>query len=129
MTEYWCPRRAETGSRMYGPDSLHRGGTCSCCGSMHPDDFMDIARTGSAEIGPTGKSYKAYVDKQGRFSKFYFQHLSEEQMREFVDLYNARPHRQYNDASLTPTDNNNEPGMKIGYPGHFYQPPYFMTRG
>lgn len=39
--------------------------------------------------------------------KFYFMHLSEEQMRRFVDLYNAKT-------------------MKIGYPGHFYALPYFM---
>ncbi|WP_125936325.1 hypothetical protein [Streptomyces sp. WAC 06738] len=40
-------------------------------------------------------------------AKFYFQHLSEDQRREFVDLYNSRQ-------------------MKVGYPGHFYQPPFFM---
>lgn len=38
--------------------------------------------------------------------KFYFQHLSEEQRAEFIRLHNGGQ-------------------MQVGYPGHFYQPPYF----
>lgn len=127
--EYWCPRRAETRSTAYGPDSIERGGSCSYCGSMHPDDFMDIARGDKpGELGPTDKSYKVYVEGTGTFKKFYFQHLSEDQMREFVDLYNARPRRDYSAGDMTFTGGEGE-GMKVGYPGHFYSSPYFMTRG
>lgn len=76
---------------------------------MHPDDFMAHCENGTAEIGPTDKSYKAYVRVPGNQSqgKFYFQHLSDEQKRHFVDLYN--------DHVFT-----------VGYPGHFYQMPFFM---
>lgn len=42
-------------------------------------------------------------------AKFYYQHLSEDQRRRFVDLYNDHT-------------------MKIGYPHHFYVNPFFMTR-
>jgi len=96
--------------------------SCSYCGSMHPDDFLAAARDGSGELGPTDKNYKVYVTiesvtytptsstwQNGKQSnvvkhpkapamlKFYFQHLSHEQMHEFVDLYNARPKRLYSD--------------------------------
>lgn len=40
--------------------------------------------------------------------KFYFQHLSEEEMQRFIDLYNARK-------------------IKLDHPGHFYVKPFFMT--
>lgn len=40
-------------------------------------------------------------------TKFYYPHLSEDQMKEFVELYNSGR-------------------MKIGYPGYFYVLPYFM---
>ena len=84
---------------------------CTFCGSMAPDDFMEAARTG-AEMGPTDKSYKVYVQgwaPNGRNGgKFYFQHLSVEQQQEFIDLLNAKT-------------------MNIGYPGHFYTKPFFVT--
>jgi len=84
---------------------------CTFCGSMHPDDFMEAARTG-AEIGPTDKSYKVYVQGWApnglNGGKFYFQHLSAEQRKEFIDLLNAKT-------------------MNIGYPGHFYVLPFFAV--
>jgi hypothetical protein len=128
--EYWCPRRAEIGgSRTYGPDKLDRNTGCSYCGSTHPDVFMEIARGNEAgELGPTDKSYKVYVTgtpTPGQ-RKFYFQHLNEEQMREFVDLYNARPRRQYSDEDRSFTQAEGT-GMLISYPGYFYASPYFMS--
>lgn len=41
-------------------------------------------------------------------AKFYYQHLSDDQKREFIDLWNAKR-------------------MRVGYPGHFYRLPFFMT--
>jgi len=124
--EVWCPRRAETGSKANGPDSIARGGSCSYCGSMHPDDFMEVARgAAEGELGPTDKSYKVYVDPGYR--KFYFQHLSEEQKQEFVDLYNARPRRTYSEDDLSFIGGDG-PGMQVGYPGYFYSLPFFMER-
>lgn len=49
-------------------------------------------------------------------AKFYFQHLSREQMIEFVDLYNRR-------------DEEGNRFMLVGYPGHFYRLPFFMVAG
>ena len=71
MTDY-CPRAIENGG---GPDSPHRPPyngamtwearhgqrACSYCGSMHPDDFFAAAEAG-AQLGPTDKNYKVYVD-------------------------------------------------------------------
>jgi hypothetical protein len=35
---------------------------CSFCGSLHPDDFMALVKDGWI-VGPTDKSYKAYLGK------------------------------------------------------------------
>lgn len=42
-----------------------------------------------------------------RFAKFYFQHLSEEQMKRFIELHNAG-------------------SLRLNTPGHFYVRPFFM---
>lgn len=168
-----CPRRMQelgpwprdagpdtwaTGRGLGGRDAS--GPSCSFCGSLDPDRFMELVRDGWI-VGPTDKSYKAYLDKPateeekqrkkrnwlagdlaeaiklsaeadgktpeevadeleatyrashpmgdsaGTVAKFYFQHLSEEQCREFIDLYNSRQ-------------------MTVGYPSHFYRWPFFM---
>lgn len=99
-----CPRRFEIGQSGDGEDTWRADNTCSYCGSMNPDVFMQKAEAG-VELGPTDKDYKVYVD--GMNGKFYFQHLSEEQMKKFVELLNAKT-------------------LKIGYPGHFYTTPFFI---
>ncbi|MFF4547245.1 hypothetical protein ACFY1J_23965 [Streptomyces sp. NPDC001406] len=144
---------------LVGQDAV--GASCSFCGSLHPDRFMELLREGWI-VGPTDKTYKAYLSRpltdeekaqrkarwldgftaeeiqapaEGRGetadqyragleavydsqvapteggsteAKFYFQHLSEAQCREFVDLYNSRR-------------------IKVGYPGRFYVLPFFMS--
>jgi len=90
--------------------------SCSLCGSLNPDLFMQWLRDGG-QIGTTSKSYKAYIDcpypnerygatteeqvavegggsyrsisVYGRTAKLYFQHLDEAQQLEFVELYNS----------------------------------------
>lgn len=42
-------------------------------------------------------------------AKFYYQHLDDDQKREFIDLVNSGQ-------------------MEIGYPGYFYRLPFFCTR-
>lgn len=123
-----CPRRmAEYGPWGREPDldtwiADRVGPSCSFCGSLHQDRFMELIREGWI-VGPTDKNYKAYLsrpftdeEKAGRPSdaiaegeqvaKFYYLHLSDAQRDEFIELYNAG-------------------GMKVGYPGGFYQPPFF----
>ena len=67
-----CPRRAEnpgpwkydttdtwtTGRGLIGQDDV--GPSCSYCGSLHPDRFMELIRDGWI-VGPTDKNYKAYL--------------------------------------------------------------------
>ena len=172
-TAQTCPRRTHepgpwdreegldtwtTGHGVIGQDDA--GPSCSFCGSLHPDRFMELVRDGWI-VGPTDKTYKAYLSRPltdeeqaehkarwlGGFTaqelrdsalargetvaatraaleaayyaqvaplhsgptkaKFYFQHLTPEQQQEFVDLYRTQR-------------------MAVGYPGRFYQPPFFM---
>jgi hypothetical protein len=121
-----CPRRAEDGREVVDgatPDAWDRrggltgqagiGDSCSYCGSLHPDTFMDLVRGGWV-VGPTDKTYKAYLaqpgsDGAGSEAKFYYQHLSEAQRREFVDLLAAGQ-------------------MKVAR-GGFYVLPFFIRRG
>lgn len=172
-----CPRRMSIWGpweRKEGLDSwAGRGGitsqqeiglTCSFCGSLHPDRFMDLIRQHWVVV-PTDKNYKAYLGRpltagekaqrkrqwmeaehgiakairdlgaregktpeqitadlehewpasegplmasHGQEAKFYYQHLSEAQRRDFISLYNAGE-------------------MTVGYPGHFYRLPFFCV--
>lgn len=135
--QHLCPRRAENpmGAAARLPDHdtwTKRAGqrTCSYCGSMHPDDFLDQWEAGGT-VGPTDKDYKAYFDADGVHSKFYFQHLDEEQRHRFIDLYNSvadanriRETRQPEVEIVV-----NVPGPKVGFPGHFYRLPFFVKVG
>lgn len=152
--EQTCPRRAEAPYQLIEPpdhwqvrtDPEHPGllgnglVTCSYCGSLQPDDFLERVRQGDY-VTPTDKNYKAYIGRpyteeeteeykqiphvkallaagataedlaiptNHQDAKFYFQHLSPEQCREFVDLYNRKE-------------------IKMAYPGHFYRLPFFMV--
>lgn len=135
----WMP-----GHGLAGQDAA--GLSCSFCGSLHPDRFMELVREGWV-VGPTDKNYKAYLGKpvtaedreqrraewvdhmsplgnedraalaemwerehehpmSSTEAKFYYQHLSPDQQREFIELYNGKQ-------------------MKVGEPGHFYVWPFF----
>lgn len=93
-----CPRRVENPGgvfRLPKNDVWSTDDTCSYCGSMHPDKFMAGVENGDYELGATDKDYKVYVGSDGkdpavRHAKFYFMHLSEDQMHRFVELYNAK---------------------------------------
>lgn len=102
---FYCPRRAEDGVMPGSPfkgvheDYWHRGGGshppyCGYCGSISADLFMEWCRTGIM-LGTTTKNYKVYVEHYAdgvcdQSGKFYFQHLSDDQRREFVELLNAK---------------------------------------
>jgi len=98
----------------------HPDHTCQYCGSMHPDTLMARIEAGTVRIEATDKSYKLYVRNDGGdvfkqtyrncppksdctyencdhwvtrdqdTTKFYFQHLSIEQRKRFVELFNER---------------------------------------
>lgn len=105
---FQCPRRAEDlfGLTKKGetPDIWRKDNTCSYCGCLLPEKALELIKAGEMVV-PTDKSYKAYVGGH----KLYFQHLSIEQRKEFVELYNKAT-------------------MKLAEPGHFYVMPFFMSR-
>lgn len=131
--------RADSPFHLAGPnlDTWTKDGKCSYCGSLSPEVVLQRIEAGEVEVGPTDKNYKAYirvlrgdafkqthrtddkpfkgwdspehtwVTQETKEGKFYYQHFSEEQCKKFVELYNAHQ-------------------MHVGYPGHFYRPPFFM---
>lgn len=113
--KHMCP------SRMSGPfvmpehDTWRADNTCSYCGSLNPDAFMQGVENGSITLGPTDKSTKVYVHEkeikegaQPRFAKFYFEHLTIDQRKHFVDLLNMKI-------------------VKFREPGYFYVKPFFVA--
>lgn len=107
LLERLCPRRDENpGPWKFcpGPDTF-QAGRCSYCGGLAPEEFMRRVEEGEKVI-PTDKSYKVYLSHG--HEKFYYQHLSDEQKRRFVELLN-------------------EHKVRIDYPGYFYVRPYFVA--
>jgi hypothetical protein len=114
---FTCPRRREAFAFPPGPlrededewrpAGGERGERCSYCGSIKPEEVFAAIDNGE-ELIPTDKDYKLYVEPGHR--KFYFQHLSEEERKRFVDAMN-------------------EKRINYAYPGHFYRLPFFATRG
>jgi hypothetical protein len=99
----------EFGSWKQEPDldSWVDGATCSFCGPLRPDLFIEAIVVG-AEICPTDKSYKCYVAlADNSHQKFYFQHLSEQQREHFIDLHKSGM-------------------MRLAHPGRFYVRPFFV---
>lgn len=105
-----CPRQFETyRAADHEPAAYWSNDTCSYCGSLSQERFFALVEDG-AEVGPTDKSYKAYVKHPSvGHSKFYFQHLDDAGKDRFVQLVNEKK-------------------MVIGYPGHFYSLPFFCAR-
>lgn len=111
-----CPRRAEGGPVFNLPVEDHwtDDNCCSYCGSFNPDTLMERIEAGTVLLSGTDKNYKLYIqaapgtDPVSRVGKFYFQHLSEEQMRQFVDLFNQKK-------------------LKYTEHGQLYVSPFFMA--
>lgn len=113
-----CPRRMqELGPWEYKEDldNWFKIGSeytsCSFCGSMDPEDFLELMRSGAGTLGSTDKNYKVYINLPGEMHKFYFMHFDKEQKMKFIDLYN---NRKINKVS-------------IGYPGYLYTTPFFCV--
>lgn len=113
-----CPRRNEVANPYSASDHWREDDTCSFCGSLNPELILEWMRTGQCSLGPTDKSYKVYIKKTDGTKhsrgadKFYFMHFNEDQMQEFIRIYNLRPRP-----------------FEIDYPGKFYVLPYFVTYG
>lgn len=76
--------------------------------------FLQASRTDKpSQIGeilkdPNDQSLWTWQVKEQSQTKFYFQHLSEDQKKQFVELMNEKK-------------------IKLNEPGHFYRMPFFMT--
>lgn len=75
------------------------------------EDFKQTYRDCPKDAKCTGPDdCTHYVTREIDQHKFYFQHLSEDQMRRMVDLVNEKK-------------------LHFQYPGYFYRMPYFMSGG
>lgn len=100
-----CPQRLTSGVG----DSWRGDQTCSYCGSVSPDYFLSAVERG-AEVVPTDKNYKVYLEEEvGNVKKFYLAHMDQAQRVQFLELHNTAK-------------------MKIGHPGYFYVMPFFVRR-
>lgn len=100
-------------------DHLHEDGTCSYCGSLDGAAFMERLEAGTIFLSGSDKDYKTYLrtveggppllqstridddrtgdqtkwvweTKEVNHGKFYYMHLSVEQMQRFIELWNER---------------------------------------
>lgn len=66
---FYCPRGPGPESPFKPPFNgaaeWDAGGTCSYCGSLHPDELMRRLEAGDVEIDATDKNYKIYVSNVG----------------------------------------------------------------
>jgi hypothetical protein len=133
-----CPREPQGEFfRRFEYEGRPDDGTCDYCGSLLAGAFMDRLEAGDVVLVPTDKDYKVYVRNDGGAlfrqshrtddartadqsqwvwatrevseTKLYFEHLSEEQGRRFVELLNAGR-------------------LKLDFPGHFYRLPFFVRQ-
>jgi hypothetical protein len=110
-----CP--SDTGMfKGLGPVNVREDGTCSYCGSLDPDILMERIEAGTIKLTGSDKAYKTYIENDGGApllqsirvdkdggadpakwvwetrevsqGKFYFEHLSVEQRKRFVELWN-----------------------------------------
>lgn len=135
----WVP-----GHGLVGQDAV--GLSCSFCGSLHPDRFMELVRS-SWVVGPTDKSYKAYLgrpltgeerEQQKAAWVDRMSPLGTEDRGALADMW-EREHAfppcgqeaKFYFQHLSPDqcdefiELHNSKRMAIGYPGHFYVRPYF----
>jgi hypothetical protein len=94
--------------------------------------LVDAMRATGAEMGKTPEEIDAEIEHDWQehhaplttdrdVAKFYFPHLSKAQRLEFVDMLNVKNGH----PDLAP---DGTPPLRVGYPGHFYAPPFFISR-
>ena len=157
VVSFECPRRREVPRHMrvtLPPDHWRADSTCSWCGSLSPTKFFEAVDAG-CQIGPTDKTYKAYVDlpnpdagkivEIGRRSGAAFDMDGQPTRDDLTDEEKAagrynRPitgeadphiHAKFYFQHLSQADRDrfiklhNADKMNIGFPGHFYTMPFF----
>jgi hypothetical protein len=121
-----------------GIKALH----CSFCGSLHPDTFMELLEQG-AELGPTDKSYKAYIRRVDSEEPCDWCEGTGEQTNQVdgkcpmcrgTKVRAAGPETKfyYPHLSIEQQDRfielHNSGRLRIGYPGRLYRVPFFARR-
>jgi hypothetical protein len=115
--------------------------TCSYCGSLNNDYFMERLEAGDIECGPTDKSYKVYVRNKGGdpFKQHYRncppdspRHMSEDcdhwvtrEVQETKFYFQHLTHSQMRRF----VELMNAGKIALGAPGYFYTLPFFTRRG
>lgn len=77
-------------------------------GGLHPEDVFKLIEAG-AELVPTDKNYKIYINSGKDRFKAYMQDWNEEQKLHLIELIN-------------------ENKIKFAYPGYFYVLPFFCVK-
>lgn len=150
MTKTTCPRRLESPMPQGGiyEDHYREDGTCSYCGSMNPDTFMQRLLAGDIEVGPTDKSYKVYVRNRG--GEGFKQTYRNCPVHPCPDVTDADGKANVNNCThwvtrdvedtkfyfqhLTPAQQDsfiqlhNEGKIHYGFPGYLYTTPYFCQK-
>lgn len=76
-------------------------------GDLSLDDAADIDAYAAGDKLDPMRNWKFETQEQSQ-TKFYFEHLSEPQMKRFIELLN-------------------EKRIKLNYPGYFYRKPFFVA--
>jgi hypothetical protein len=101
--------RLEAGDISLGPtDKNYKVYVHNAGGQVFKQTFRDCYSQGVKDC-PGPQECTHWVMRDIEQTKFYFQHLSDEQKNRFIELLNERKFR-------------------IGYPGHFYVLPFFIGR-
>jgi hypothetical protein len=132
-----------TGHGLIGQSEI--GQSCSFCGSLHPDRFMELVREGWI-VGPTDKPYKAYLERpftaeeiasrkaayMARFAGLSEQavaELGEQYDREFTSVGSTVAKFYFQHLTVEQQDEfialHNAHRIKFGPPGGFYVTPFF----
>lgn len=146
-----CPRRGESVMGSYpGEDRYEESDkTCSYCGSLDPEVFMQRLEAGDVELGPTDKSYKVYVRNVGgaTFLQTYrncyemskpalptckgpddcSHWVTRETSQAKFYFQHLTDEQKQRFVELYNQHVRKERVMKIGYPGYFYSLPFFMV--
>lgn len=134
-----------------GLDTYRSDGTCSYCGSMNENTFMERLENEDVELGPTDKNYKVYVNNAGGepFTQSYrdcpppdVKVVDGKEVTTKCAGPDTCPHWVTRDVQTTKfyfqhltkeqkerfIELLNKKKLKIGYPGHFYKLPFFIVK-
>lgn len=101
-------QRLEAGDVELGPtDKSYKVYVRNSGGAPFLQTYRDCPRGSAPHMA---EECTHWVTREVSETKFYFQHLSADQQRRFIELLNARK-------------------VKFGYPGHFYVLPFFCRSG